>query len=123
MSKRLNDIILAVVLLLVAVAGFLLYKFISPTGEYAVVIIDGQESERFSLLTDTEFEIVTSDGVNLLVIEDGKARIESADCPDKICAEHAAVSKVGETIVCLPHGVVVRIESQKNGDSEIDMVA
>ena len=32
-----------------------------------------------------------------------------ADCPDQYCVEHAAIDKVNETIVCLPHKVVLEI--------------
>lgn len=121
MSKVKNDIILAVVLLLISVAGLLLYKALQNDGDFAVVIANGEEIARFSLDEDTEYVINTESGTNTLVIKDGKADIVSADCPDQICADHAPVSKVGESIVCLPHGVVIRIESYK--DSEIDMVA
>lgn len=32
-----------------------------------------------------------------------------ADCPDHYCVDHAAIDKVNETIVCLPHRVVLEI--------------
>lgn len=123
MSKRRNDIILAVVLLLVAVAGLLLFKTFQKGGDYAVVLVDGKETARFLLSTDTEYEIKTDGGTNTLVIKDGKASVTYADCPDGICVEHAPISKVGETIVCLPHSVVVAIEAENTGGGEIDMVA
>ena len=46
---------------------------------------------------------------NIIIIKDGKASMAKADCPDKICVNHAAISKKGETIVCLPHKVVVEV--------------
>ena len=121
MSKIKNDIILAVVLLLISVAGLLLYKGLQSDGDFAVVLAHGEEIARFSLDKDTEYVISTDGGTNTLVIKGGKADIISADCPDGICVGHAPISKVGESIVCLPHGVVVKIDSNKK--SEIDMVA
>ena len=47
---------------------------------------------------------------NILVIKDGKAFIESADCKNQICVNHKPISKTGETIVCLPHKVLVEIK-------------
>lgn len=123
MSKVRNDIILAVVLLLVAVAGFLLYKSFQTEGDFAVVLVDGVETARFSLAEDIEYVIEASGGTNTLIIKEGKADVLAADCPDGICVAHASISKVGETIVCLPHGVVVAIESENKKDSGIDMVA
>ena len=123
MQKVKNDIILAVVLLLISVAGLLLYKAFQSEGEYAVVLIDGKESARFELSQDTEYVITAGGGTNTLVIKDGKADIIAADCPDGSCADHAPVSKSGETIVCLPHGVVIAIKASDSADNEIDMVA
>ena len=121
MSKRRNDIILAAVLLLVAVAGFLLFKTIQPKGDYVVVRVDNTEVARFSLSKDTEYEIEGVGGKNILVVKDGKADVTYADCPDGICADHAPVSKVGDAIVCLPHKVVVTVVSDNKPDDEIDM--
>lgn len=121
MQKIKNDIILALVLLLISVAGLLLYKGLQSEGDYAVVLIDGEESARFDLSDETEYVISANGGTNTLVIKDGKADVISADCPDGICKGHAPISKAGETIVCLPHGVVIKIEAAI--ESEIDMVA
>jgi hypothetical protein len=33
----------------------------------------------------------------------------AADCPDKLCVKQRSIAKEGETIVCLPHRVVVKI--------------
>ena len=121
MQKTKNDIILAIVLLLTAVAGLLLCKAFQSEGDFAVVLIDGKESTRFSLSNDTEYVITTDHGTNTLIIKDGMADITLADCPDGICTDHAPISKSGETIVCLPHGVVIKIESSLA--DEIDMVA
>ena len=41
--------------------------------------------------------------------EYGTYSLDKTDCPDKICVNHAAISKKGETIVCLPHKVVVEV--------------
>ena len=47
---------------------------------------------------------------NILVIKDGRADMTDADCPDRICVNHRPVSQEGETIVCLPHKVVVEVK-------------
>ena len=45
----------------------------------------------------------------VLVIKDGKAEMKSAICPDKICVKHRPIDKSGQTIVCLPEKIVVKI--------------
>lgn len=46
---------------------------------------------------------------NLFSVADGVVRMEAADCRDQICVRHRAVSAVGESIICLPHKLVVEI--------------
>ena len=65
-------------------------------------------------------DIVTEDGhVNTLVIEGGRARIEAADCPDKLCVKQRAISKAGESIICLPHKLVIRISGESGVDGTV----
>ena len=54
-------------------------------------------------------EIPGKVGKCFLVISDGKADMESADCPNQICVHHSAISHTGETIVCLPNRVVIEV--------------
>ena len=54
-------------------------------------------------------EIPGKVGKCILVISDGKADMESADCPNQICVHHSAISHIGETIVCLPNRVVIEV--------------
>ena len=39
---------------------------------------------------------------NVLVIQEGKAYMEEADCPDKLCVKQKAIERNGESIICLP---------------------
>ena len=84
-----------------------------------VVTVDGVEYGRYPLHTDTAVEIRTGENGeqrNLLVIQDGKAYVENASCPDGICAGHRPINKTGESIVCLPHKVVVTVKSAEAQD-------
>ena len=76
----------------------------------------------FSLEENIEYEIKTGkndENYNVLVIKDGKASIVDADCPDGICEDYIPVCYVGETIICLPHKVVIEIVGD-NTDMELD---
>ena len=48
-------------------------------------------------------------GECILIIKDGEAYIQEADCPNQICVHHSPVSHKGETIVCLPNRVIIEI--------------
>ncbi len=117
-----NDIILAVIVIVVAATGLLLLNIFKTEGAFAVIKIDGKETERYPLSVNTEVVIETGDdGRNTLVIEDNKAFMKDANCPDKICEGHSKISYKGETIVCLPHKVVIEIVADKTTD-ELDAV-
>ena len=120
-NKRLrNDIILVVALLAAALAAWGVIRFTMKTGEFVSVEIDGRETARYSLKEDIEVDIETGDGhVNRLVISGGKASIVYADCPDKLCVKQHAISRAGQTIICLPHKLVIRIL----GESGVDAVS
>lgn len=119
-----NDMILILALLVVALVSYLgigLYQEMNTKNGVVVVTIDGVEYGSYPLAVDATERIELADGsYNLLVIEDGKADVTEASCPDGICVNHRAIDKRGESIVCLPNKVVVEI---MNGEeAEIDFV-
>ena len=121
-KKIKNDIILAVIVIAVAATGLLLVNVFRTEGSFAVIKIDGKETGRYPLSVDTEVIIETGDdGRNTLVIEDNKAFMKDANCPDKICEGHSKISYKGETIVCLPHKVVIEIVTE-DSENELDVV-
>ena len=54
-------------------------------------------------------------------IKNGKACVISAACPDRICMHTPAISKSGESIVCLPARVSVQIQGER-GDGLDEIV-
>ena len=122
-QKLRNDIILAVGIVLIAAAGLLLFVLTKEEGSTVAVKIDGVVTDTYPLSENREVSIKTGENdeyINILTIKDGKASISEADCPDKICVETRAVSFVGETIVCLPHKIVIEITNEKT-DDQIDV--
>ena len=107
-----NDIILAAAIVIIAAAGLMLWRFNRAEGVSVAVNIDGVQTAVYPLTEDREVVIPTGDDDehrNVLVIRDGKAYISQADCPDEICVKTRAAAYVGETIVCLPHKLVIEI--------------
>ena len=123
-NKKKNDVILIAMILIVVAIGILLMNIFKTEGSFAVVKIDGVETNKFSLSEDIEFIIETGENneqKNTLVIKDGKAFVRDANCPDKICEGHQKISYKGETIVCLPHKVVIEIVTE-DSENELDVV-
>ena len=110
-----NDIILIGIIVFVAVASFFCFKLFQKNGNSVLVSINGQTVDEYSLSEDIEKQIFQNNKngyENLLVIKDGEAYVSSANCDDEICVHHRPISKTGESIVCLPHKLVISIEER-----------
>ena len=109
-----NDLILIAAALVISIGlilGMQIYKKFATEGDaYVLVTIDGEEYARFSLSEDYFETISFFDGeYNLLQIKDGEVEMIEASCPDQICVRHSNIKYTGESIVCLPHKLVVEI--------------
>lgn len=115
--KKTDFILIASVLFISAVV-FFFYRGMDA-GIYAVVSVDGREDIRLPLETNTTYTIHGEGGYNILVIEDGRAYLSEADCPDKRCVRMGAIRREGESVICLPHKVVVEITGGEKSESDV----
>ena len=60
------------------------------------------------------------DYYNIVEIKDGKVSVIEASCKNQVCVKHSPVSRSGESIVCLPNRLVVRIDSGSEGSDKND---
>ena len=115
-----TDLLLVVIALIAAAGIWLFYCAGADHGLTAVVTVDGEVRAELPLDETDSIEIETEWGYNIVHTEDGQAFVTEADCRDQICVDHKKIEKVGETIVCLPHKMVVEIIGE--GEAEMDMV-
>lgn len=105
MKKR--DIILIASILAVAIALFLIVELTKEEGAGVVVKVDGVEVAEYSLSKNGTYPL--NGGTNILVIEDGRAYLSDANCPDKLCVHQGKISRTGEVITCLPNKLTVTV--------------
>ncbi len=106
---KIGDILLMAILLLTAVLLFLLPFFANKGTIAEIVIAETGEVQAVSLDMNAEYEI-SSRGVYLTVcVKDGEVLVSHSDCLDGICSSTPAISRGGQSIVCAPAGVVIRI--------------
>ena len=118
-GKLRYDIMLAAALLLVAAGAFLIFTLTARTGASVTVTQNGTQIASYPLGEDRTVTLTDdSGGENVLVIKGGEAYVESANCRDGICADHRPVKYEGESIVCLPHGLVITVVGA--ADSGVD---
>ena len=118
MKTHRNDVILIAALLLAAGVLALWLGLTRRAGGVARVQIDGETVMELPLDQDTQVVLGEGKHTNTLVIEKGAAQVMAADCPDQVCVRQGAVRYNGESIVCLPHKLVVFIEG--GGSNGVD---
>lgn len=91
-------------------------------GTEVVISVNGKDIRTFNIYEDTTYAI-NENGYNKLIIRDGYAWIETADCPDELCVKSGKISKSGESIICLPHKLVIRIEGNVSDKEDLDAIA
>ena len=120
--KNRNDVLFIAVLLLIVVLAGAAFFFLRGEGDSVTVSVDGKHYGTYPLHADLTLSIRTGeegDQENLLVIRDGHAYVESATCPDGICAAHKPISREGDSIVCLPHRVVITVHTTDGEEPDI----
>ena len=105
-----NDLLLVAVLLLLGGALALFLWLTRQAGGTVTVQVDGEVLLELPLSEDTRIVLGEGEHTNTLVIAGGKARISEASCPDRICVRQGAVQFAGESIVCLPHKLVITVQ-------------
>ena len=107
-GKR-DCVFLAALLMLGVLLTVGIYR-LSENGSAVHVTVDGRLYGTYSLSEPQEIPIELNGRIaNIVVIEDGAAYMKDADCPDKLCMHQGAISRDGQTIVCLPHKLVVEV--------------
>ena len=114
-----NDWFLIIGILIIALCFLLIRSFVmggEPAGSVEVRI-NGETVGTYSLYEDRTERFEYDDGsYNVMVIKDGKVSVTEADCPDKHCINKGEVYRENDTIICLPHELVIKvIESDSKG--------
>ncbi|HCE12668.1 MAG TPA: hypothetical protein DEQ24_07980 [Enterococcus sp.] len=114
-----------VIILLLILSSFLPILIFGQTQtatKEAVLRVDGTEIKRFDLVEGQKsytYLYEDEDGdYNLLEIDGDRIRIKEANCGDQICVRRGWASKNGETIVCLPHKMVIEIQASDGSEND-----
>lgn len=93
------------------------------SAKYLEIQIDGKLSKKIKLTGNTEkktIRIERNGDLNVVEIDGETVRMIEANCHDLLCTKVKPISKSGETIVCLPHKVVLQITGENNSDEDIN---
>lgn len=120
------DLWLLAAIVLVGAVLWLGFRWLRPGEEASLVEVRRQgvlelsvplAEEQTYLLTGPEGE------ENELCVAEGKAFMRAANCPDKLCVSQGAITRGGESIVCLPHKLVVQLSGAPEDGNALDTIA
>lgn len=117
------DLLLIGGLLLIGLASLsAVHIWTGRSGTLVQITVNGEAYGSYALAQAQTVPIEVNGAItNTLQIRNGKAKMAQADCPDKLCIHQKAVSRQGETIVCLPNQIVVEVHGDE--PPEFDAIA
>ena len=121
--KKADLFFIAGALLLAAVIYFFVnYNNETSGGMRVVIYTDGEVYMTAELTDETEqIEIDAGRGINIVSIYPDGVEVAYADCPSRDCVRAGKIKRAGQSICCLPHRLLIRLEN--NGTEEVDAVA
>lgn len=124
--KKLDIVIIILLFILSFTPNIIFSKTIYNSNKlvYASIKVDGKLYDNIPLSTnkgEKKLNIKSSSGNNSILIRDNTIKVISADCKDDLCVKQGEISKVGESIICLPHKLIIEIKGDEK-DSSSDMI-
>lgn len=122
-SLRLKPGDFVIAALVLALAAAVAVPFLrGGGGALCAEIYQDEKLVRRVLLTEGLHETVTIDGSvrNTIEIDGRSVRFSESTCPDQVCVRTGTLTRAGQTAVCLPNRVIVRL---RGGEPEVDAVA
>lgn len=115
-----GDILVYIVVAAAAVLSSFALSARGGGGPVFVEVTSSGTTTQYSLDADSKITLTGEGYTLLLVIEDGSVHIEESDCPDKLCVKTGKISRSGQSIVCVPARISVRLTG---GNHSSDAVA
>ena len=125
LKPNLWDILVVLAVVAVAAASALTVWPGRDSGSLtAVVTADGEELDRFAPADLAAGpRTYTHNGYTLTVTaEDGGLRVSEADCPTQDCVHTGAISRSGQSIVCLPARIIIQLTGGQADPGGVDVV-
>lgn len=119
-----DAVVAAAVVLLAAACAWFIWRGTEQGGALeAVVSVDGTEAFTTPLTGLTRVErTVQANGYTLnIILTDKEVWVEESDCPTQDCVHTGHISRSGQSIVCLPARVTVRLVGG-TGEPDVDAV-
>lgn len=119
-GDKITAIVIASLVVISSIGVFAYMNMSKGSHHIAEIKQDGKVIRTVDLdkvVTAEEIRIAYGDEYNIIRIENGRVRILDADCPDKLCVKTGWIDQAGQSVICLPHKLIIKIQG---GSKEID---
>ena len=116
---KIGDIIVISLILLIT-AGVFCFRLFGFAEGGTVVITVGETEKKYTLNENARFDVENNDVKLTVVIENGCVWIENSTCPEQVCVDCGKISRVGQSIACVPAHLLIKIIGE--GESEYDLI-
>lgn len=106
----------AIIAVLLAVAA-VLTLFPGKEAGKAEIVKDGELLYSIDLSDVKESYTLSPDAGVTVLVEHGAIAFTASDCPNKLCVNTGKLTKAGDTAVCLPHKILIRITGKTSLDA------
>lgn len=119
-----GDVVIFLAIVAAACGIWLHLALLQTDQTYGEIWLDGELYQQIKLDDSTEETIQLEGKVSEVTIEtDGRRmRFVLSECPDHTCERTGWISSVGQTAVCLPNRVMIKITGNSGEEDAVDAV-
>ena len=108
MNAKFEKILIGVILVILLIISIILYSGHQETGDMVKLSVDGEIYGEFPLDED---KVINISDKNIIEIKSSTVQMIEAKCPNHLCVDQGMIMEVGDSIVCLPHRLIITIEA------------
>ncbi|EGT3615223.1 NusG domain II-containing protein [Clostridium perfringens] len=114
------DCLIIIILVIISLIplGLIIPSNTEGESKRVIISVDGENYKMFELKKDTNesIRIEKTGCINEIYVKEGEVYMRDTNCSDRVCIRQGKISKVGESIVCLPNRVFIEIEGEKDSE-------
>ena len=116
-----GDFVIALLVILLAAAAAAPFLPARANAVYAEIYVDDVLTDRI-LLSEGGHDTrqIVGDVINTIEIDGQSIRFAQSTCPDQVCVRTGTLTRSGQTAVCLPNRVILRLTG---GAAGVDAIA
>jgi hypothetical protein len=111
---RKYDILLTAAIFVFCAVAAALMLFLRSEGETVRIYRNGELFAEYALAEDISVNI---DGLMDVIIKNGSVHVENSVCPSGACEHSGSINKKGESIICLPNKILIKIDGRGETDA------